>query len=121
MTFLDRLVLFALIATGIQYGIGASRLLKWPREAFATLIGWALCPWRWRPVRRERIAAAVLWFLACSKCSGAWIGVALHFALRGLSPFSGLRLAWLAAGLSGAVLVSVLRSHMDLTATTEGG
>lgn len=128
------LVAFALVATGVQYGIGVARLTKRPREwlavGVALLIGIASLPVRiWRALNNEtpetfpayldRVSASVLRFLACAKCSGLWIGIALH--LGGLSPgFAPFgRVAWLAAGLSAAVLVSVLRSHMDLSATTE--
>ncbi len=68
---------------------------------------------------RVRVFAAIIRFLACPWCTGAWVGLALH--VGGLSPgfvYAG-RGAPIAAALTSATLVAVLRSLADLTATVE--
>lgn len=82
---------FLLVATAIHSLLGRERVF--------------------RPVRR-RLPAAVQSFLACPRCSGFWIGLALW----PVSPWSA-RAAWpwaLMAACVGLVGVAVLRSWMDL-------
>lgn len=85
------LIEFALIATFAQYLLGEAKITR-------RIFGWA---------RR-------FYVVRCVPCAGAWIGA----ALTPVGPWSQQGAAgWLKSAAAGSVLVAVLRSLMDLTAT----
>ena len=99
------LFLFAVLLAGIQYLIGESKipLLQWPRE---------------------RLPGVVRYMLACPACCGTWLGFAVGLIPAGKAmwaPMVDAYAPWIVwcptfivVGISGAVLVPVVRSLMAL-------